>query len=263
MSRPQLMGILNLTPDSFSGDGALSVQDALARFEALVAEGASVIDLGAESTRPGATPLNEADEWARLSPVLTAILQHPQRDAVTISIDSYHAGTMRRALEMGVGMANDVTGLRADAMAQVLADRPCDIVVMHSLTVPADPEITWEPTVDAVAEILRWKQAILARAAQVGIDPTRVIFDPGLGFGKTPQQSLALIQRADELVASGGRWLLGHSRKSFLRWMAQSTNAKDRDDATLMASAMLAQSGVHLLRVHAVGRHRAMMDALC
>lgn len=264
MSYPLLMGIVNCTPDSFSADGSLSTEETLAYVDVQLAAGADIIDLGAESTRPGAAIIGEAEEWQRLEPVLQALSTHPKRDQFLLSLDSYRPASVAKALAMGIDMVNDVSGFRSDAMLQVLSKWDGDIVVMHALTVPADPEIVWDAAVDSVAEILRWKKAILQRAATVDIDPTRLIFDPGVGFGKTPAQSLALLARVDELVASGGRWLVGHSRKSFLKTvLGADADIDARDDATLVLSAALAQTGVHMLRVHNVARHKAMMDGLC
>lgn len=264
MSRPQLMGIVNRTPDSFSGDGSLSATETLAHIDVLLAAGAQVIDLGAESTRPGAGAITEEEEWKRLKPILEKLSKHPARNDFWLSLDSYRPTTVQRAIELGIDMVNDVTGLRSDAMLQVLSKWDGNVVVMHALTVPADPEITWDESVDAVAEILRWKQAILQRAASVSIDSTRLIFDPGIGFGKTAAQSLALIAHTNELVDSGGRWLIGHSRKSFLKTLAApEAGATARDDATLALSALLAQTGVHFLRVHDVVRHKTLLDSVC
>ena len=261
MSRPKLMGIVNRTPDSFSADGSLSVAETLAHIDALLAGGAELIDLGAESTRPGAAAIGEDEEWGRLEPILQALAKHHARNDFYLSLDSYRPGTVEKALAYGIDLVNDVSGLRSDAMLQVLSRWDGDIVVMHALTVPADPEITWDENVDAVAEILRWKQAMLQRAASVNIDATRLIFDPGIGFGKTSAQSLNLIAHAGELVDSGGRWLIGHSRKSFMKPLAP--DARDRDEPTLAMSALLAQTGVHFLRVHEVVRHKALLDSLC
>lgn len=261
MNRPQIMGIINRTPDSFSGDGSVSVPETLARIDAMLEQGADIIDLGAESTRPGAPAIGEVEEWARLEPVLKALAKHPSRNEFYLSLDSHRAATVEKALGYGIELVNDVSGLRSDAMLQVLSGCDTDVVVMHALTVPADPEITWDAGVDAVAEILRWKQAMLQRAASVNIDSTRLIFDPGIGFGKTAAQSLNLLAHAGELVDSGGRWLIGHSRKSFMKALAAEPD--DRDGPTLAMSALLAQTGVHILRVHEVARHKALLDSLC
>lgn len=254
MGKPLIMGILNVTPDSFSGDGALLVDDALGRFAALVQAGADMIDLGAESTRPGAVALTDEEEWARLGPVLRAIADHPLRAGVKISVDSCHAATIEQALDYGIDAINDVSGLRHDAMLQIAARARCDVMAMHSLTVPADPAITWEEGADPVQEILLWKKAIQHRAQLVDMDVTRLVYDPGIGFGKTAAQSMALVDRAAELVASGGRWLFGHSRKSFLS-LVTDAQGPARDAATLAVSRRLAAAGVHMVRVHNVAAH--------
>lgn len=260
MHKPLLMGILNLTPDSFSGDGRESLPDALSRFEQLVTDGADLIDLGAESTRPGATALTAEEEWKRLGPVLKAIAAHPMRARVGISLDSYHPQTMAQALGVGIDIANDVGGLSSGAMREVLAADACDVVAMHALSVPANPDIVLPDDADVVQVILDWKAETIESAQDAGIAPERLVFDPGLGFGKRPEHSLQLVLHAERLVASGGRWLIGHSRKSFLSLL---TEAEDRDEATLVLSALLVQTGVQVLRVHNVARHRAMLEQLC
>lgn len=264
MNRPALMGIVNCTPDSFSGDGSLSVPDVLARIDAQLQAGASIIDLGAESTRPGAEAIGSDEEWRRLAPVLAAMQQHPLRQQFRLSLDSYRPATVAQAIAQGIDIVNDVTGLRNDAMLKVLASWKGDVVVMHALSVPVHAGETLDPSIDAVAEILHWKQMVLARAMGAAVDPARLIFDPGIGFGKTAAQSLALLARAGELVASGGRWLIGHSRKSYMKAMlGEDAGIAARDDATLVLSAALAQTGVHILRVHDVARHRHLLERLC
>lgn len=250
-----LVGILNITPDSFSDGGRYLAPDAAcAQCEALVAAGADMIDVGAESTRPGAVSPSPEEEWARLSPVLAVLPRH-----VPISIDTRNAQTAARALDAGVSLINDQSGLEVDAMCALLAQAECSIVVMHQLGLPVDPARVWGDAVEPVAEILRWKAAVTARAEAAGIAPERLIYDPGIGFGKTPLQSLALMRRAPELVASGGRWYYGHSRKSFLKLFTDAP-PEGRDAWTLSFSQWLVRAGVHYLRVHDVARHKA---ALC
>lgn len=257
----QLMAIINLTPDSFSGDG-IAPDQALARFVAAVEAGAEYIDLGAESTRPGAQVLSDAEEWARLAPALQAITAHPLRKKIRLSVDSYHPATIRQALALGVDVINDVSGLRDAQMLTLAASHTGDVVAMHALTVPADKAVTLPKDADVIAEILRWRDVVLTRARAAGVDAQRLLFDPGIGFGKTPQQSFQIILRAGELVNSGGRWLFGHSRKSFLSLVTPAEGAA-RDEATALVSAFLSQSGVHVLRVHDVARHRVLLDGLC
>jgi dihydropteroate synthase len=261
MKRPAVMGILNVTPDSFSGDGQIG-DAAVAAAQRLVADGVDVLDVGAESTRPNGEALDSEAEWARLQPVLAALVDQAWRARVRLSVDTRHAQTALRALALGVDMINDVTGLGDPAMQGVLQARPCDVVVMHALSVPVDPSQTLPQGCDVVQEILRWKAAITASAVAAGIDPVRLVYDPGIGFGKTAQQSLTLMQGAADLVGSGGRWLFGHSRKSFLK-LFTAAEAAQRDDLTLAFSAQLAAAGVHLVRVHAVGRHVELFRRLC
>lgn len=253
MSRPKLVGIVNLTPDSFSGDGR-SGGDAINHAMSLVESGADLLDIGAESTRPGATPLTAEEEWARLSPFL-----ENYRGKAKLSIDTYHPAN---AAKLSAHIINDVSGLRDPEMLKVAAGQKNDIIVMHSLTVPADKAVVWPNDVNPVAEILKWKSEVIDCACAVRIKPERLIFDPGLGFGKTPEQSLALALAARDLVASGGRWLIGHSRKSFLSLFSDAP-ASDRDALTLMFSTLLANAGIHYLRVHNVEAHRKLFERLC
>jgi len=256
LPRPLLFGILNVTPDSFSGDGLLH-GDALAAADALVADGADVLDIGAESTRPQAQALDAAAEWQRLAPVLAGLATRPWRARVRLSVDTRHAPTAERALAAGVEIVNCVAGIADPAMQTVLAAARGDVIVMHALSVPVDPALLLPPDVDVLQVILDWKHEVIARARAAGIDPDRLVFDPGIGFGKRAHQSLALVHGAGRLVASGGRWLFGHSRKSFLG-LFTTAPAAGRDDLTLAFSAGLAQAGVQMLRVHAVARHAAL-----
>ena len=260
MTRTALMGIVNLTPDSFSGDG-LGRHHALERSAQLVEEGAHWLDLGAESTRPGAQAVEAHTEWARLEPVLRDIDRAPWRRRIGLSVDTRHPSTAARALDLGADLINDVTGLRQSDMRAVLKHAQCDIVVMHALVIPADPAVVWPADQDPVASIQAWAHQVSALAADHGIDPQRLIFDPGLGFGKTWAQSIQLIHAAPRLLAGGGRWLFGHSRKGFLK-LIQDLASQERDPATLALSTGLILAGVHLLRVHAVGAHRQLLEQL-
>ena len=255
MKRPAFMGILNVTPDSFSGDGKFA-KDAVTYAETLVRDGADIIDLGAESTRPGATLLTADEEWTRLEPVLEGIMRHSWRPAVRLSVDTRHAQTAARSLDIGVDIINDVSSLGDPAMLEVLGEHECDIVVMHALGIPADPKQIFPPDADVVAEILRWKAEVTKKAASRSIAPERLIYDPGIGFGKSPEQSRMLIEKAGELVGSGGRWLIGHSRKSFLG-LPKTATLEQRDAATLQYSLQLAESGIDYLRVHNIELHVA------
>lgn len=261
MKRPALMGIVNVTPDSFSGDGRLALA-AVEHARALCEAGADIIDFGAESTRPGATALTADEEWARLGPVLEGMIAHPWRARVRLSVDTRHAQTASRALGLGVEIINDVGGLSDPAMVELLAEHECDVVVMHALGVPADPARTIAEDEDVLEVVRLWKHEVTQFVVSRGIAPERLIYDPGIGFGKTATQSLALMLSAGKLVDTGGRWLFGHSRKSFLKLFTDE-DAAARDGLTLAFSAQLAEAGVEYLRVHAVARHAALFGRLC
>ena len=261
IARPALVGIVNVTPDSFSDGGNLG-EAAIHHAKTLMEEGADIIDIGAESTRPGAVLLSPDEEWARLEPVLAAIAEAAHHAEVRVSVDTRHAQTAARALELGAQIINDQSALADAAMAEIIGEHECDVVVMHSLGLPADPKKTLPVDTLIVDVMLAWKNEMMARAAAAGIAPERLIFDPGLGFGKTTVQSLELVLNADKLVESGGRWLFGHSRKSFLTLFTKAEPA-ERDSLTLTFSAQLAAARVPYLRVHNIATHRAMFEKLC
>jgi 2-amino-4-hydroxy-6-hydroxymethyldihydropteridine diphosphokinase/dihydropteroate synthase len=259
----QMMGILNLTPDSFSDGKNITPEAARDAFLRLVEEGAEMVDIGAESTRPGATPVSAEEEWQRLRAPLEFIVNHPSRRRVKLSIDTRHASTAARALDCGIEIINDVSGGGDEAMRRVLARASCAVVVMHSLTIPADPCVTLPVDADPVAMLRAWKDRREGALANAGIDPSRIIFDPGIGFGKTAAQSLALLARMSELVDEGGRWLIGHSRKSFLRAVGAAEPPAARDPETLAFSRMLMDIPVDILRVHDVASHVRLRGAQC
>ena len=251
MAKTQLVGIVNLTPDSFSDGGeTLSAKEAVFAIEDAIQNGAHVVDLGAESTRPGATPVDPEEEWRRLAPVL--ILKGRYGNKVRFSVDTRHAEVAYRALDLGADWINDVSGFSDPEMLEVVCNTDCKLVVMHSLTVPADKNITLPSTTDPVQEVQRFAQARLKQMQDAGIDRSRMIFDPGIGFGKTAEQSRALIERIGELRLIGVPLLVGHSRKSFL-------GEGDRDAATLAVSKKLVAAGVDYLRVHDVAAHWALL----
>lgn len=247
---PVLVGIVNLTPDSFSDGG--QVRDAPARIRALFEQGAGIVDIGAESTRPGAVPLTPQEEMARLDPLLRR-LEESRLDPSRLSLDTRHAQTARCGLRAGFGWINDVSGGADDTLLRAVAEAECRYVLMHSLGVPADPARVLPAQADAVAEVLAWGEARLRDLAARGIARERVAFDPGLGFGKTAAQSLALLRRAERLRELGVEVLIGHSRKS---WLAPlQPDIAQRDVETVGASLALAAKGVSYLRVHDVALH--------
>lgn len=251
---PLIMGILNATPDSFSERGALFDPDALAaRALEMDRAGVQILDIGAESTRPGAHTVSADEEWRRLQPGLCAILQlgRGRQFRPIISVDTTKAEIARRALEAGADWINDVGALDDPEMLSVVREARCGVVIMHHLTVPADSAHVLPPGSDPIAIVRQWALAKLESLDSAGIDTSRVVIDPGIGFGKTAHQSIALLKRLDELSDLPARILVGHSRKSFLKlWGDDPTR---RDALTLGASLGLV--GADILRVHDAVAH--------
>lgn len=259
--RTRLMGILNLTPDSFSDGGRYA--DAGAMLEAaraMLAAGACVVDVGAESTRPGAVPLSAEEEWARLAPFAGEVMPALLELGAEISIDTRHAATAARMLERGAGWVNDVGGLKDSAMVDTLLGYDCKVVVMHSLTVPADPDVTLPERADVLGALYAFFTERAQALAQAGIARGRLVFDPGLGFGKTAEQSLCIVRNIEIIRGWGLPLLIGHSRKSFLKLLAP--EPQQRDNATLALSARLMLAGVEFLRVHDVAAHGVLARTL-
>lgn len=251
----RIVGILNITSDSFSGDGVLGAKDASARVDAMIADGASVIDIGAESTRPGAQILSPQEEWQRLEPVAKAV--RARKGEVEFSVDTRHVEIAAKALESGFSWINDVSGGEDSGMFKLAKASGCKLALMHSLTIPADPSRILDTT-DPVGEVVEWGRRALEQADKAGLARRQIVLDPGIGFGKSPEQSLALVKDIGRLKALGAAVLVGHSRKSFLR-LFTGKPAAERDPETLAFSCYLAEQGVDYLRVHDVKSHAAML----
>ena len=241
---PRVMGILNVTPDSFSDGGAfLSADAAVAHAEQMIAEGADVIDIGAESTRPYGNPVavSAAEELRRLEFVLPAVV----RMGRPISIDTMKATVAASALERGAAIVNDVWGLQRDpSMADVIASYRAPVIVMHNRDA-ADPRI------DIMADIAAFFERSLAIAARAGIRRDHIVLDPGIGFGKTPEQSMMAIARLDRLKAFGLPLLVGASRKSFINAVVASPPDR-RLGGSIAAHVLAAERGAALIRTHDV-----------
>ncbi|WP_373321977.1 dihydropteroate synthase [Methylobacterium dankookense] len=242
------MGILNVTPDSFS-DGGLFRGEAEARAQAgtLVAEGAAILDIGGESTRPGHTPVPAEEEQARVLPVIRALA--PQL-SVPISIDTYKASTAKVALEAGATIVNDVWGLqREPEIARVAAAHGAPVIIMHNRE-------TIDPAIDIVADMLRFFERSLNIARAAGIADADIVLDPGVGFGKSWEQHLEALRRLPEIRALGFPLLVGVSRKSLLgRLHDRETKPADRLYGSLSAHALAATLGADIVRVHDVSAH--------
>jgi dihydropteroate synthase len=241
---PAVMGVLNITPDSFSDGGQFLAPDrALTQARRLVAEGADIIDIGAESTRPygGAAPVPAEQEIERLRPILADIVAL----GVPVSIDSMKASVTAFALETGAAIANDVWGLQRDpAMAPLVAARNVPVVVMHNRD-EADP------TIDIMEDISAFFAQSLDIAAKAGISKGNIVLDPGIGFGKTQEQSMAALARLDELHKFGLPVLVGASRKRFIATVVPS-EPQQRLGGSIAAHLVAAQHGVRIIRTHDV-----------
>jgi 2-amino-4-hydroxy-6-hydroxymethyldihydropteridine diphosphokinase/dihydropteroate synthase len=254
---PLWMGIVNLTPDSFSDGGQNASWPAVERrLQTMIEAGVHIIDFGAESTRPGATPLTADAEWSRLAPVLTGAIARLGGDPLrpALSVDTYHVAVAERALALGVDLINDVGGLTDPGMLALAAESGARFVAMHNLGLPADPGRTLATDRSATDQVEAWLDERLGQWQAAGIDLGRIVFDPGIGFGKNPLQSLDLLRNIGRLNGKGLRLLVGHSRKSFLRGFAADAPA-ERDLVTIGSSMALCARGVDILRVHNVADH--------
>lgn len=259
---PILVGIVNLTPDSFSGDGYQQTIDALTHVEKLALSGAEIIDIGAESTGPQSISLDPNAEWGRLEPILTRVMasRHLFQIPPKISVDTRHSEVAAQALALGVDWINDVTGLDDLKMREVLASASCDIVFMHHLGVPVSQSSLIPLHEDPVSHVYQWALRRIEELTAHGIAKERLIFDVGIGYGKTAEQSLQLIKQISFFKALGVRLLVGHSRKSFLRQFTEKPPS-ERDLETTTLSLFLAQKEVDYLRVHQVESHARLFRA--
>jgi dihydropteroate synthase len=247
------MGILNITPDSFSNGGRwLAPGDAVAHAERLLADGADLLDLGAESTRPGRpTPVPANEEWGRLAPVLAALARRFPK--VPISVDTVKAETAGRALDEGAWIVNDVSGLRLDpALAETCAARGAGLVVMHSRgTLEELATYVHATYADLMAEVSAELSAAVGRATARGIAADHIALDPGFGFGKRPEHNLQLLDRIGALRSLGHPIVVGPSRKRFLGTVT-GREVGERDAATAAACVVAYERGAQVFRVHAV-----------
>ncbi len=257
-----VMGVLNVTPDSFHDGGRHeSLADAVAGAERMVEAGVDVIDVGGESTRPGADPVPVEEEIERVVPVLEALgdVSAVREGDVLLSVDTRKPAVAEAALAAGADVINDVTGLEDPRMREVVAEAGCPVVVMHSTDAPVDPHD--EPEYDdVVADAIAALEERIRLAEIAGIDRERVIVDPGIGFGKSAAESFDLIGRLGEFAALGCPVLVGHSHKSLFSAIGREPD--DREHATVAATALAATNGADLVRVHDVAANRAAVDVV-
>ncbi|MFB3853200.1 MAG: dihydropteroate synthase [Vicinamibacterales bacterium] len=249
--RTLVMGVLNVTPDSFAdAERAVTPEQAADAALRMEADGADIVDVGGESTRPGAEPVSKEEELRRVLPVLEAL---DGRIGVPLSIDTYKAEVAQAAIDRGVAIVNDISGLRYDSdLGRVVASSRAAVVLMHNRGRPREMyrEADYASLVDEVAGELA---GTLAAAAAAGIAREQVILDPGLGFAKLPGHNFTILARLGALASLGRPLLVGPSRKSFLRLAAGEIPAAARDWATAAAVAAAVLNGAHIVRVHAVG----------
>jgi len=250
-SRPIVMGIVNATDDSFSGDGLGAATDAaIAQARSMVAQGADVIDIGAESTRPGAPAIAPEAEITRLLPILDGLRELGR----PISIDTRHAATMRAVLQAGAAIINDISALEDDPAAMdAVAGSNCMVVLMHKQGQPASMQQAPRYD-DVVAEVLGYLAHRIAACEAAGIAKARLIVDPGIGFGKTQAHNLALMQALPRFGDLGCPVLLGVSRKSFIGHLTGETVPTMRIPGSVAAALWGAAHGAHILRVHDVDK---------
>ena len=258
---PAWMDIFNLTPDSFSDGGNLFKGEISENVKDQITEKIKVneeffvqyLDLGGYSTRPGAVDIDVEEEWHRIGFVFEILkgIDHSMK----ISVDTFRAEIAKRALQFGVDVVNDVSGLSDPLMINLLKDSDCDYVLMHSLSVPAGREITFSEKQDPVKEIKDWLEKKLNLLEKNKVNLKRIIFDPGIGFGKTAQQSLILLKNLSAFMKYPVRLMVGHSRKSFMSAFSKVQKPALRDFESIGISMELAEKGVDIIRVHSADKH--------
>lgn len=262
MKATRLVGILNLTPDSFSDGGRYQDPDAvMGRARCLIEEGADVLDIGAESTRPDAQPVTPDSEWERLAPYLASLVALCHSHRVEVSLDTRHWQVAERGLASGVDWINDVSGLRDDRMLDVLRGAACKVVFMHALSIPVKSGETLPRDLEVVPFLIGYAQRERDRLVAAGIRAESLIFDPGIGFGKDFRQTMQIIASSGSFKKLSMPLLFGHSRKRFMQHFT-SVQPSDRDDVTATLSTFLMLQSVDYLRVHAVGKHATIRSVL-
>jgi len=257
-TQPKIMGVINVTPDSFSDGGQFAEPGtAVAHGRRLVDEGAHILDIGGESTRPGAQAVCEEEELARVVPVIEGLAG--ENLGVEISIDTAKAAVAEAALDAGAGIVNDVTAFRsAPELASLVAERGARCCLMHMLgeprTMQRDPRYG-----EVVSEVKSFLEERLAFAVSAGVEEDRVWLDPGIGFGKTVEHNLELLRRLDELVAIGRPIVVGTSRKSFLGKLTGGRSESERLPGTIATNVLALERGASVFRVHDVAQ---VADAL-
>ncbi len=253
----KIVGILNITPDSFS-DGAkfIAKENALSHCQKLIDDGANIIDIGAESTRPSANKLSPLEEWQRLEPLLKDLIMLCKKNGVLSSLDSYHANNAAKAINLGIDIINDVSGFSSPEMINLAKKNTnTTFIIMHNLGIPANQNITIAEEQDPIEVINLWIEEKIKLLNKHQIAKERIIIDLGIGFGKTAKQSLCLINNINRIKSYDLKLMVGHSRKSFLSSIYPNIS-KERDIETLEISKILCLANIDFLRVHNVKIHK-------
>lgn len=257
--RTLVMGVLNVTPDSFSDGGQFfTFNQAVAHAEQMIAEGADIIDVGGESTRPGSEPVSEKEEARRVIPIIKHLAA---QSSVPISIDTNKSHVARAALEAGAEIVNDISGLRFDpTLADEVTHAGAGLVLMHSRGTPKDMQ-QLPPAENIMTEVLEGLHESLSRAEQRGVPRESIAIDPGIGFGKTVEQNLELIAKLDQIAAAFPDLpiMIGTSRKSFIGKLLDAAAADQRINGTIASTLAAVMKGAHIVRVHDV---KATVEAL-
>ena len=258
-----IMGIINVTPDSFSDGGKYAnVEAAVMRAKQMVADGADIIDIGGESSRPGAEPITANEECRRVIPVVQALAEQFQ---IPISVDTYKAKVAREALSAGACVINDITALHGDPnMCQIVADAQAGVILMHMQGVPATMQKT--PTYqNVVAEVHAWLTEVASQAVDRGIDSSRIMIDPGIGFGKTFDHNLEILRHLMQFRGIGYPMLVGVSRKKFIGRILD-LPVHQREEGTAATVAWSIINGANMVRVHDVAKMKQVaqvIDTIC
>lgn len=259
MTHPKLMGILNITPDSFYDGGTYSQKEsAIERGLLMISQGADLIDIGGESSRPGASTISEREEKQRVIPVIEALVKQTK---TRISIDTTKAGVAQAAIKAGATFVNDITGCKDPRMSQIIAETGVDVCVMHMQGSPQTMQKNPYYPQGVLKHLMQFFEERTALLMQQGIDKSQIVIDPGIGFGKTIAHNLEILQNLQKIKDLGFPLLLGTSRKSFMGKLLN-LPAQELLSTTLVVNALALLQGADVLRVHDLIEHRRVMDFL-
>jgi dihydropteroate synthase len=256
---PKVFGILNITPDSFSDGGKfLGINDAIKQAELLISEGADIIDVGAESTRPFAQNITQNEELGRLKEIVPELYKLSSSTGTKLSLDSRNYETIKDLIKY-IDIINDVSGLVDERITEIAQQENKEVVMMHSLSVPSNPNICIPIDENPVNYLKNWLRVKLRSLESRGFNIKNIIFDPGIGFSKNAKQSLYIIKHLSEFQDIGCKLLLGHSRKSMFRYFEATSSQLELDFYTAMVSLYMSHVGVDYVRIHNVGMTTRLM----